>query len=360
LRQLFLRLGRPIATTQTRGATYKGMPLKAMDGDDYKVPDTPANAKAFGRPNTRRKGQNLPAGYPQLHLNRLIEVGTHVTLEAIIKPSRSTDRQAAPRLLAAAHPGDLVLWDKGYYSFRLMQQAQAQGKFFLGPVPRHVVLEPTQRLPDGSYLAKVYPDPKDRDKDRNGMLVRVIDYTLDDPHREGCGKRHRLITNLLDSSAFPARELIALYHQRWEIELANDEITTHQLDRAVELRSQTPAGIVQELYGVLIAHNAIRALMHEAALSIDADPRTLSFMHATRVLRDTMPVMRNAPTALLPTLYRAMIAAIAAGVLPPRDGRVNPRVVKVIRPSNFPVKKPEHCQAPQPQKAFIDSIVLLN
>jgi hypothetical protein len=360
LRQLFLRTGRPIATAKTCGATYKGMPLKAMDGDDYKVPDTPANAKAFGRPTTRRKGEVLPAGYPQLHLNRLIEVGTHISIEALIKPNNFNDHESAPKLLAAADRGDLVLWDSGFYSFKLMRQALDQGKFFLGPVPSHVVLQPMERLGDGSYLAKIYPSPNHRRDDRGGFVVRVLEYTFDDPARTGHGERHRLITNLLDVQKFPTIELIVLYHERWEIELDNDEITTHQLDRAVELRSRTPVGVVQELYGVLASHNAIRALMHESALLIDVDPRKLSFMHAVRILRDTIAVMRNAPTELLPVIYRAMIAAIAMGTLPPRDGRINPRVVKVIRPSNFPVKKPEHYHMPQPRTAFTNSVLLLN
>jgi hypothetical protein len=360
LRQLFLKTGRPIATARTHGASYKGMSLKAMDGDDYKIPDTPANARAFGRPTTRRKGELLPAGYPQLHLNRLIEVGTHISIEALIKPNDTNDYESAPKLLAAAEPGDLVLWDGGFYSFKLMKQAMDQGKFFLGPVPSHVVLEPIERLEDGSCLAKIHPSPNHRRDGRGGIVVRVLEYTFDDPARTGHGERHRLITNLLDARKHPARELIVLYHQRWEIELDNDEITTHQLDRAVELRSRTPAGVVQEMYGVLASHNAIRAVMHESALSIDVDPRRLSFVHAIRVIRDTIPVMRNARTEALPMIHQAMIAAIAMGILPPRDGRINPRVVKVIRPSNFPVKKPEHHDMPQPQKTFIDSVVMLN
>jgi hypothetical protein len=360
MRQLFLRTGRPIATSGTPGARYKGMPLKAMDGDDYKVPDTPANAKAFGRPTTRRKGKELPAGYPQLHLNRLIEVGTHISIEALLKPNNFNDHASAPKLLAAAERGDLVLWDSGFYSFKLMKQAMDQGTFFLGPVPSHVVLKPVQSLGDGSYLARIYPTFKHRYRDQDGVLVRVLEYTFDDPARTGHGERHRLITNLLDAQKYPTKELIVLYHERWEIELDNDEMTTHQLDRAVELRSRTPVGVVQEMYGLLTSHNAIRALMHESALSIDVDPRTLSFMHAVRIIRDTIPLMRNARTESLPMIYRAMIGSIALGVLPPRDGRINPRVVKVIRPSNFPVKKPHHYRLPQPQKAFADSIVLLN
>jgi hypothetical protein len=191
-------------------------------------------------------------------------------------------------------------------------------------------------------------------------MVRVIEYPFDDPARPGHGERHRPITTRLDAELYPAVERVVLYHQRWEIEIANDEITTHQLARPVtELRSRTPCGVVQEIYGVLLAHNAVRALMHEAALTIDLDPRTLSFMHAVRVIRETVPLMRAAPACILPLLYNAMIRQISASVLPPRDGRLNPRVIK-IKMSNWPKKRLEHYHLPQPTKSFAQSIIMLN
>jgi len=360
MRKLLSLTGRTMSGGGEVYTHYKGMPMVAMDGDKYKLPDTLANAKAFGRPTTSRGEKELEGGYPQMHLNRLMTVGTRICIDAVIKPCNTNDHTTAPKLLKAVLPGELVLWDCGFYSFGLMRDACEQKKFFLGPVPAHVVLQPLKRLGDGSYLAKAYASPNDRRDDRKGLLVRVIEYTLDDPARVGCGERHRLVTNLLDEVEYPAVELTVLYHQRWEIEIDNDEITTHQLDRAVELRSRTPAGAVQEMYGVLAAHNAVRAMMYESARSIDADPRCLSFINAVRIVRETIQTMRDAPVAQLALLYTGMLAQIAAAPLPPRDGRINPRVVKVVRPSNFPVKKPEHRNWPQPKKPFVDSIVMLN
>ena len=149
-----------------------------------------------------------------------------------------------------------------------------------------------------------------------------------------------------------------LYHQRWEIEIGNDELKTHPLHRQVHLRSRTPCGILQELYGILLAYNAVRLLVHEAALSLDIDSRRLSFIHAVRVLRETAPLMRAAPTSLLPTLYTAMIHHIAQGRLPPRANRINPRVVKK-KMSNFGKKRPQHYRVPQPQTSFPQSVVIL-
>jgi len=307
-----------------------------------------------------------------------------VTIEAIIKRYASGDHGPAPRLLAAARAGDLVLWDCGLYSFNLMRLACEQQKFFCGPVPANVMLTPLRRLADGSYLVRLYPPSDHRRHDErsaadggNGIVLRVIEYTLDEPLRVGHGERHRLITNLLDADAdaavaHPARELVALYHERWEIEIANDEVTTHQLGRPVELRSKTPGGAVQEVYGVLLAHNAVRLIMAEAAAAAAAtasaddgdadevvDPRTLSFINAVRVVREGVRQMRDAPAARLPLIYRGMLALIAAARLPPRDGRINPRVIKVVRPKNFPAKRTEHRGCPQPTKSFLDSIVML-
>ena len=355
LRQLMLLTGR----TPTAGVYYRQMRLLAMDGDSYKLCDTPANAAAFGRPTTARDGTTLEGGYPQLHLTRLIDAGTRVTIEALVRPCNSSDHDTAQHLLSAAVAGALVLFDCGYYSFELMQLAGAQQKFFLCPVPAHAVLRPIRHLADGSYLVRCYATPSHRRDDRGGIVLRVLEYTLDEPARKGHAERHRLISNLLEDAACPALELIVLYHERWEIEIANDEITTHQLGRPVELRSKIPAGVVQEMYAVLLAHNAVRLAMAEAALPRNLDPRTLSFINAVRVVREAVQQMRDAPTARLPLIYRGMLQQIATCVLPLRDGRINPRVVKVIRPSNFPVKKPHHRNFPQPKKTFIESIVML-
>src|SRR5206468_3082114 len=114
------------------------------------------------------------------------------------------------------------------------------------------------------YLAKLYASSHQRKRDQGGIRVRIIDYTLDDPGRSGCGEKHRLLTTLLSGSHHPAKRLVALYHERWEEELAVDELKTHERERSV-LRSETPAGVVQEVEGLLLAHYVIRVLMVEAA-----------------------------------------------------------------------------------------------
>lgn len=358
LRRLFVQTATSIATDRPRGAFYKGMRLMAMDGVRFEMPDTSANAAAFGRPATRRNGQPVDGGYPQIHAVFLSETGTHMVVEAYIKRGKKSEFKVATSLLRKAPFSCLVLQDRGFYGYRPLAEAARRGVHVLGRVGSHVVFEPMQVLSDGSYLATIYPSLRDKRHKANGLVVRVIEYTLDEPHRTGHGERHRLVTTLLDADTYPANELVVLYHERWEIEIGNDELKTHQLHRHVHLRSRTPCGVLQEIYGILLAYNAVRYLMHEAALSADIDPRKLSFIHAVRGLRETAPLMRAAPTSRLPTLYAAMIRHIAQGVLPPRDNRINPRVVKK-KMSNFGKKRAEHSHPPQPQRPFEQSVVIL-
>ena len=172
-------------------------------------------------------------------------------------------------------------------------------------------------------------------------MVRVIRYTIDDPDRPGHQVEHVLMTTLLNEKKYPAMDLIVLYHQRWEIEIANDEITTHQLNRKVELRSLTPVGVVQELYGTLLAHNAVRMIMNKAAERIEIDPRRLSFIDSVRLIRDGISNMRNARTEMLPILFKALLIQIGERQLPKREDRINPRVVKV-KMSAYLKKRQQH------------------
>lgn len=361
LRRLFVDRSAPIATDGTRGAFYRGMRLMAIDGVTFEIPDTPANARAFGRPTTKRNGERIDSGYPQIHAVLLTELGTHLVCEAFMKPYRCNEYKVGRSLLKKVSPGCLVLWDRGFYGYSSIKDALDLSVHVLGRVGSHVVFERLANLRDGSYLSRIYPSQKDKRHGTNPLVVRVIEYTIDDPHRTGHGELHRLVTTLLDPELDPALELAVLYHQRWEIEIGNDEIKTHQLHqgRPTTLRSLTPCGVVQEFYGLLLAYNAVRFLMHEAAVSVDIDPRQLSFIHAVRVTRETVPIMRAASAEQLSHIYEAMIRHIALGRLPPRDKRINPRVVKK-KMSNYAKKRPEHYHVPQPKTPFKNSVVLLN
>ena len=165
-----------------------------------------------------------------------------------------------------------------------------------------------------------------------------------------------MLTTLRDASRHPARRLITLYHERWEEELTIDEVKTHQCERPV-LRSQTPAGVVQEVYGLLLGHYVVRTLMAEAAQKAEVSPRQLSFTGTLKILRCRLPQC-PASAAGRRRWYEDLLAEVAEEVLEPRRERINPRVIK-RKMSNWEKKRPEHAHYPQPTKKFRQSIVML-
>jgi hypothetical protein len=186
----------------------------------------------------------------------------------------------------------------------------------------------------------------------------VIEYTIDDPTRPGHGLRHRLLTSLLDELTYPAMQLACAYHERWEVEITIDETDTHQRRPRQPLRSRTPDGVLQELYGLLLAHYAIRAVMHEAALRAEVAPDRLSFVNALRILRQAVFEFQIiAPSDHL-AWYERLLKDIGREQLPERDHRCNPRVVK-RKMSNFALKRDIHRHRPQPTKPFAEVIVIL-
>jgi len=287
---LFRTLARPIATPETPGAFLGGLRLMAFDGSSLDLPDTPENTRIFGRPGSSR-GQTA---YPQLLLVWLVEVGTHIFCDALIRPCRSGEDSPVRQMLRSISPGMLVMWDSGLHSFNLVQGTLACGAHFLGRVGSNIILTPLQTLADGSYTAYIYPSPQARHRGEGGILVRVIEYTIDDPVRTGHGERHRLITSLFDLDTFPATLLAAEYHQRWEAETTADEVKVHQADRPVHVRSQRPREVIQEVYGLLVAHLAIRTLMFHAAERIALDPDRLSFINTLRIIRRAIPRFQRA------------------------------------------------------------------
>ena len=250
------------------------------------------------------------------------------------------------------------MWDKNFHSYEMVKQTLATQAHFLGRVASSIILKPVEQLADGSYLAYVYPSPKARRKNQGGILVRVIEYTMDDPHRAGYGETHRLITSLLNLNLYPAQELACAYHERWEIEIVIDEVDTHRRVYSRPLRSQKPVGVIQELYGMLIAHYIVRVLMHEAALQVGLDPDRLSFINSLRIIRNAIPEFQQIAPEYIPLLYQRLLDDIAREVLPPRRDRSYPRVVK-RKMSKFALKRPEHENWPQPLKPFADSVVIL-
>ena len=249
----------------------------------------------------------------------------------------------------------LLLWDRNFLSYQTVSEVRQRKAHLLARIKKNLIFEPIRVLGDGSYLAKMYRSSYDRQKDRNGILVRIIEYTFEDPGRPGSGESHRLLTTLLDEELDPAKALIVVYHERWEEELTIDELKTHQRERPV-LRSQTPGGVVQELYGLLLGHYIIRVLMQEAASTQGIDPRRLSFTATLKILRCRLPECPKSESGLR-RWYQDLVAEVAEEVLEKRRDRINPRVIK-RKMSNWKKKRPEHRTYPQPTKEFGAAIVM--
>jgi hypothetical protein len=286
LRLLFEQAAQPLATEHTPGAWYRGLRVLAIDGSCLDVADTPANAAAFGRPGTGR-GQGVGA-FPQVRLVALAECGTHAITKVAIGPYTIGEITLAPRVLEQLGPGMLTLADRGLLAVELWRQACSTGAALLWRAKTGTTghaLPVDQELADGSWLSRLDAGGHRRRDPRGPVIVRVLDYTLEDPGRPGHRQRYRLVTSILDPAEAPAGELAALYHQRWELEGALDELKTHQRGPRAVLRSKTPEGVEQEVYAHLLVHYAIRALMHQAALDAGTDPDRLSFTRSLRIVR---------------------------------------------------------------------------
>ncbi|MFI5113486.1 MAG: IS4 family transposase [Terriglobales bacterium] len=289
LRRLHDAVVQPIAVRATKGAWYRQWRLVSLDGSTLDVADEQANDAAFGRPGSSRGS----SAYPQIRFVALVENGTHVLFGSQMAGCATGEITLARAVLAGLRKDMLCLADRQFFGFALWRDARGSGADLLWRIKRNLRLACDKRLPDGSYLSRIYASVRDWRHQTNGVTVRVVDYRL-----QGVADAepiYRLVTTLLDPAAAPALELAALYHERWEIETALDELKTHLRGAKIVLRSKTPDLVRQEFYGLMMAHFAIRSLMHEAALKAGEDPDRLSFLHAVRVVRRKLSAFSAIP-----------------------------------------------------------------
>jgi len=280
LEMLYREVAAPIAGDATRGAWYRKWRLVTLDGSTLDVADTAENEMAFGRTESGRG----TSAYPKLRFVALLENGTHVLWGARMDRYATGEVTLASTVVESLRPAMLCLADRLFFGYQLWMKAATTGADLLWRVKSDLRLDMEKRLPDGSYLSHVYPSSADRRGQRNAIRVRVIEYRL-----KGSGELYRLITTILDHAKAPAAELAALYHERWEIETALDELKTHLRGAQIVLRSKMPELVKQEFFGLLLAHFAIRSLMHQAALKADEDPDRLSFVHTVHVVQRRLP-----------------------------------------------------------------------
>lgn len=288
MKLLFERVALPLAKAGTAGAWLGGRRLMAIDGVQIDIPDTPENTQEF----KIRTGHP----FPQVRIVGLGECSSHAIVAAQISDIYTGERELAKRLARDVDPDMLIIADQGFYGFKMWQEFLLTGADLLWRAPSFVTLPVQQVLEDGSYMSTI-KDRKVRQKkyeiplsavqdprDATHIPVRVIEYTV-----AGTGadkpEHFRLVTTIFDPQDLNAFDLAAAYHQRWEYETLLREIETQLLKPGGGLRSKTPEMIRQEIWGLLLAHYSIRAIMIDAADQADIDPDQLSFIRSLNVVR---------------------------------------------------------------------------
>ena len=282
LRRLFEETAVPMAVPATPGAWYREWRVMSLDGSTLEVPDTPENDEHFGRPRVSRGEKSA---YPRLRWVALGEAGTRALVGLEAGSYGTGERALARPLVRRLSPGELCLCDRYFYGFDLWEEARRTGADLLWRIKKNSVFPPEELLPDGSYLSRAFPSDRQQRKGHPGVPVRIIEYEIDDVGRPSVDPLYRLVTTILDPNRAPARELAALYAERWEVEISLKELKIYQGRPNVVLRSRKPDGVLQELYGFAAVHYTIRWLLHHASLEQGLDPDRLSFTSALRAMR---------------------------------------------------------------------------
>jgi hypothetical protein len=338
--ELFELIFKKLGASVELSPDFHGLVTVIFDGTSMTMPDTKTNRAEFGKPGSRT-GE---AGYPQLRMVSLLVGTTHVMLDLAFAACRGKgtgERSLMMQILERiTSRGLLFLFDAGFYSFALAWMIQQRDEHFLMKVSKSLKLIPIKgsTLSDGSYLARITGKVDGQIKE---MSVRVIDCRL-----RGF-RPFRLITNLLDEK-ITAREIVKHYHQRWEIEIAFDEIKTHQCARLrgqmpTIFRSKRPDLVKQELYALMITYTTMRLLMQRAAAQAGKKPVEISFLDTLQAIIDAVPLFnwKQHPHSEEESLGYLLSVIAASEIESARRPRINPRVVKV-KMSNFARKNKTH------------------
>lgn len=333
--------------------------LMAIDGTVFNTADTEANSKAFGRSSN----QYGPGAYPQVRCVLLVECGSHATVGLEINPYDISEVHGAHQLLERLGRDTLLLVDAGITGGGFFEHVRTQFSHVLGAVQAGTWenLSKQRRLADGSVLAWLNPSRGVKYPMRKGMWIRIISYRLTDERLGEVGTVYRLATTLLNPRGAPADVLLELYHERWEVELVIDEIKTHERAQRKVLRSKTPNGVIQEIYGVFLAHYAVRAMMAQAAIRADVDPDRVSFTRGMFQLVEMMAFSLTLEEEAAPQLVQRLSHHITRELLPPRLLRVNRREIKQIYNKYKPKKRDVPPPEPfEPEDRFLDFVEILD
>jgi hypothetical protein len=314
LRALFGLLCGPAPTAATAGVRVGGLLVCAIDGTTLSVADTSANHGRY----TTQPGHHGGSGYPLLRLVALVACGTRSLIGVVFGPTSSGETTMTNQLVEHLHAGMLVLCDRNLTTNTLTRQIAATGAHLLGRCKADRKLPLLGRLHDGSWLSLL-----------GGVRVRVIDAEITIATSAGrASGSYRLATTLTDAHNWPAAALVALYHQRWEIETAYLELKSSILGGRV-LRARTPQGIDQEVHALLVCYQILRLAMADATSTQPGiDPDRASFTIALQAARDQLIQAAGVLAATTIDLVGKIGRAVLDNLLPERRLRISPRVVK--------------------------------
>lgn len=350
LRQLFRHTAGWLGQPGDPGVFFKGLRLVALDGSVVEMPDTPANRAAFGSASN----QYGPGAFPQLRLAALCEVGTHALVDVQFGRYDRAETKLCGALLNRMSSGCLLLLDRGLSYYWLVRAAVLRGNEVLARVKAGQRGLPVEKvLADGSYRSTIYPSAKARRRRVGGIAVRVIRYTHHDPALAGAGEVTCLITTIKDRWRMSAEEAVALYPWRWEEELAFKELKAVLLrNKQPLLRSKTPALVVQEVYGLLLAHQVVRQVMAAAARTATVAPSRLSYKHSLEVLEDRLRERVGRKW------YAGLLREVSQQQLSAKRERPSPRVKKANR-KRWPTKKVGAAPPAKPTLPFAQAVEIL-
>jgi hypothetical protein len=334
--------------------------LMGIDGSVFNTADTEANEQAFGRSSN----QYGKGAYPQVRCVLLCECGSHAVVGLRMDRYDVSEVHGAHQLLSQIGPNMLVMVDAGITSAGFFEQVRNRRSHALGALQAGTWehLPKQRRLADGSVLAWVPPTRNAQYPSQRGMWVRIISYRVTDERLGEPDKVYRLVTTLLNPRVAPALKLIELYHERWEVELVLDEIKTHERRERKVLRSKTPEGVRQELYGLFLAHYAVRFLMAQAAMEAGVDPDRLSFTEGLFQLTEMLDLaLILEPEQACEPLGRRLRHQMRQVLLPARRLRVNRREVKQVYSKHKPKKRDVPPPKPfEPHEQFLDFVQMFD
>jgi hypothetical protein len=359
MQECCVRLAQPETMPSAFFGRYR---LMAIDGTLFHTPDTSANEAAFGRSSN----QYGKGAYPQVRAVLLCECGSHAVVSLELSRYDVSEVHAAHRLLDELERDTLLLVDAGIVSGGFLEHARQRGIHVLSALDAGMWehLPRQRRLSDGSVLGWVPPSRRGQAlyPVQHGLWVRILSYHITDARLGEPGQVYRLVTTLLNPRTAPALELIRLYHERWEVELVIDELKTHERQQRKVLRSKTPEGVRQELYGLFLAHYAVRALMAPAAVEAELDPDRLSFTAGVFVLCETLDLaLILEPEEATAPLLVGLRQHMRHPLLPERRLRINRREVKQVYNKYKPKKRALPPAEPfEPEQQFLDFVEFLD